>query len=177
MGVLVGPALGVGDAHLGQHFHRQTLGLGPLDALVELDALLNLLPDLLQGVQAGHGVLHHHGDLLAPDGHPFLLGLVLGNVRPVVENGPAGDAAVGVQHAQEGLGEHALAGPGFAHDGDRLALVDVQGAFADSLEHLAPEGKFDFNVLGGQKQLLFHTAPPYTWFRGSAASENALPTR
>ena len=151
MGVLVGPALRVDDAHLVHHLNGHLFRLLALDALVEVDALLDLLANLFQGVEAGHGVLHDHGDLLAPDAQPLLLRLVLGDIHALVHDGAAGDAAVGVQHAQEGLGEHALAGDGLAHDGQGLPLVQVQGAAADGLQHFPPQGELNLNVLCAQQ--------------------------
>ena len=44
-----------------------------LEMLVQLHGFHDLVADGLQGVQAGHGVLHDHGDLMAPDLQPVLL--------------------------------------------------------------------------------------------------------
>ena len=125
--ILLVAALRVGDADLGQHLDGGLLGLRALQALMVLDALLDLLADFLQRVQAGHRVLHDHGDLLAAHAQPVLLG-ELGHVAAFVHDGAAGDLTVDIQHTHEGLGEYGLARAGLAHDGQRLAVIKVQRA-------------------------------------------------
>ena len=198
MRILIIAALRIGDTHQLQHVDGLALGLAAAHALMQLDGLLNLHADLLQRVQAGHGILRHHGDLAAADGAPFLLGSKLGQILAVIQDGAAGDRAVFIQHAHKALGKHGLARAGLAHDGQRFAVIQFQGALADGVQLFAAQGELHLQILGSQNRLgaqdllgallkidavffndLFaHLVPsPYTWLRGSHASENALPTR
>ena len=120
-----------------------------------LDALLNLLADLLQRVQAGHRVLHDHGDLLAAHAQPILFG-ELGHVAALEQDGAAGDGTVGVQHAHEGLGEYGLARTGLAHDGKGLAVVQIQRALADGVQLASAQTKSDLHVFGRDNRLSIH---------------------
>ena len=153
MGILVVAALGVRDAHQFQQLDGLVTGSLAVDVLVQLDSFADLHADLLQGVQAGHGVLGNHGDLLAADGTPLGLGGELGQVLAVVHDVAAGHLAVLVQHTHEGLGEHGLTGAGLTHDGEGFAVVQVQGAAADGLQLLAAQGELHLHVTGGQDGL------------------------
>ena len=155
MRILLVAALRVGDADLGQHLDGGLLGLRALQALMVLDALLDLLADFLQRVQAGHRVLHDHGDLLAAHAQPVLLG-ELGHVAAFVHDGAAGDLTVDIQHTHEGLGEYGLARAGLAHDGQRLAVIKVQRALADRVQLLAAQAKGDLHVFGRDDRLSIH---------------------
>ena len=177
MGVLLVPTLGVGDTHLAQHLDGSLFGFLTLQTLVMLNALLDLLADLLQRVQAGHRVLHDHGDLLAADTQPILLG-ELGHIAAFKHDGAAGDLTVGIQHTHKVLGEYGLARAGLAHDGKGLAFVQVQRALADGVQLASPQTKSDLHVFGRDNRLSIHLrlSPIYqTWLRGSAASDKALP--
>ena len=94
VGILPGPALGFVDAYVLQY--GKHLGVGPVavDLLVQQDGLFNLRPDGFQRVQAGHGVLHHHGDFPAADGQPVLFLGDFGQIFSVVENFSGIDMAV-----------------------------------------------------------------------------------
>ena len=78
-------------------------------------------------------------------------------VGPEVVDGARGDGAVGVQQAHEGLGEHALARAGLAHDGEDLAVVDVEVDAADGVEDLSTQIEFDVEIPHREDQfVLFH---------------------
>ena len=115
VGILLEAHFRVGDADIPQVLEGLLPGGSALEALMELHGLHDLVADGLQGVQAGHGVLHDHGDLVAADFQPVLLLFQLGEpdglvvVGTEVVDGAGSDGAVGVQQAHEGLGEHALA--------------------------------------------------------------------
>ena len=120
---------------------------------MELHGLHDLVADGLQGVQAGHGVLHDHGDLVAAHPEPVLFLFQVGQadglsvVSTEVVDGAAGNGAVGVQQAHEALGEHALARTGLAHDGEDLAVVDVQVDAADGVERFSTQVELDVQIL------------------------------
>ena len=195
--ILFVAALRIGNAHRFQDAVDLFPGFPALEALVQFHALLDLKADGFQGVQAGHRVLRDHGDLLAAYLQPVFL-FVFGQVLSLIHDGAVGDFAVLVQHADEALGEHALAAAGFAHDGQGLAFIQIQRSPADGRQHLAAQGEGHFHVPCGKDRFLCQDlfgafaeingiqlvdsfihfrALLYTWFRGSHASENALPTR
>ena len=155
MRILLVAALRVGDADLGQHLDGGLLSLRALQTLMVLDALLDLLADFLQRVQAGHRVLHDHGDLLAAHAQPVLLG-ELGHIAAFEHNGAAGDLTVGIQHTHKGLGEYGLARTGLAHDGKGLAFVQVQRALADGVQFAAAQAKSDLHVFGRDNRFSIH---------------------
>ena len=155
VGVLLVPTLGVGDTHLAQHLDGSLFGFLALQTLVMLNALLDLLADLLQRVQAGHRVLHDHGDLFAADTQPILLG-ELGHIAAFIHDGAAGDHTVGIQHTHKGLGEYGLARAGLAHNGKGLAFVQVQRALADGVQLAAAQAKSDLHVFGRDNRLSIH---------------------
>ena len=167
--VLLEAALGVSDAHVPQVFHRLFPGGAALQVLVQLHRLGDLVADGLEGVQAGHGVLHDHGDLVPAHPQPVLFLFQAGQadglavVGPKVINGALGDGAVCVQQAHEGLGEHALARAAFAHDGQHFALLDVQVDAADGVQDPAPEVEADVDVPGREDGgCVFHLAASFT---------------
>ena len=106
MGILLIAALGVVDAHVGEHFQYGLFGGVPLQALMELHRLLNLCPDGLEGIEGGHGVLEDHSDLPAPDFQPVLVGAALRQVLTMIQDGTAVDRAVAIQQTHKGFDEH-----------------------------------------------------------------------
>ena len=134
MRILVVASFRVLDAHQLQHADRFFFRVRSAKSLMQLNCLLDLDADLAQGIQGGHRVLHHHGDFSAADFQPLFFCFVFGQIHSIVLNGTAGDRSVFVQHTDKTLGEHRLAGTGFAHDCQRLALIQVQRAFADGVE-------------------------------------------
>ena len=162
--ILVETSRGVADAHPLHDLDGLLLGLRLGDALMLFDDLGDLGADGPDGVQRGHGVLEDRGDLGAPDTFPILIGLQLGQILAMEHNGAVGDGAVGLQHAGEGLGEHRFSGAGLAHDGEGLALIEVQRHVPDGGQVVVPDPEFHFDVLGGQDDvaILFHVRPPLT---------------
>ena len=125
------------------------------------------------------GVLEDRGDLRAADAFPVLIGLELGEILALEHDRAVGDGAVGLEHAGERLGENALAGAGLADDGERFALVKVEGHAADGREVIVTDAEFYFNVLCGQNDvsvICHYSAPPHICVRGSAASASFCPT-
>ena len=161
--VLAEADLRVGDADIPQVFQRLLFGGLAAQALMQLHGFHDLVADGLQRVQAGHGVLHDHGDLVAAYPEPVLFLFQVGQadglsvVGTEVVDGAAGNGAVGVQQTHEALGEHALARTGLAHDGKDLAVVDVQVDAADGVEHFSTQVELDVQILDRKDQLiLFH---------------------
>ena len=161
MGVLAEAHFGVRNAHVPQVFQRLFLGSLAVQPLMQLHGLHDLIADGLQRVQAGHGVLHDHGDLMAADAEPVLFLFQVGQadglavVGTEVVDGAGGDGAVGVQQAHEALGEDALARTGFAHNGEDFAVVDVEVDAPDGVEHFSTQIELDVQTLDRKDQLIF----------------------
>ena len=112
-----------------------------------------LLTDLNDGVQAGHGVLEDHCDLVTTDlVESFLVDLqqVLAVVNDLTG---LGDGIAGL-NTQNCLGGNGLTGAGLANDGQSFALGQIEVDITDSL---------DFTVAGAEgnpqifnRQFCFH---------------------
>ena len=71
--VLFRALFGVGDADVRENLDGLLVCLGLREVLVDADGLANLVPDGEDGVEARHGVLEDHGDVVAPNLlHPLL---------------------------------------------------------------------------------------------------------
>ena len=113
-GILLQSGLRAGDAHGAQHLDRHLVGLGLGDLLVEADHLSKLVSNGKQGVQADHGLLKDHGDLVAPD--PAHLALGLGEqLFPVEADAPGDLSGRGGQQAYDALGSDTFARAGLPH--------------------------------------------------------------
>ena len=126
----------------------------------------DLCPDGLQRVQAGHGVLHDHGDLAATYPQPVLFGSEVRKAQrlavrhAVVINGAAGNGAVGIQQAHEALGKNALAGAALAYDGKHLSLIEVKIDATDGVQHFSTQVELDVDIFCGENELVvFHDIP------------------
>ena len=92
-----------------------------------------LTADLYDGVQAGHGVLEDHGDLVAADLVELLL-RDLQQILAVIDDLTALGDGVGGLDAHDGLGSNGLAGAGLTHDGQGLTLGQVEADVTHSLD-------------------------------------------
>lgn len=80
------PPFRFGDAHIPQTFQHLFLqGLAP-KAVADGDSLADLIADGFQRIQAGHGVLEHHGDLPAADLQPILFFFILGQILSIIKD-------------------------------------------------------------------------------------------
>ena len=158
MGILTIAALRVGNAHVAQHLNGFGLRLRALEPLMITDGLRDLPADGLERIQAGHGVLHHHGDAPAANLLPFLFGFQLGQVLSLKENAAAVDIAVLIQQPHKGLVQHALAGAGLAHHRQRLALIQIKGHASDGVERFPAQGELHVQVPHREDDIavLFH---------------------
>ena len=95
--------------------------------------LRQLLADLDDRVQAGHGVLEDHGDLVAADLVEILLG-DLQKILAVIDDLAGFGDRVARLDTQDGLAGHGLAGAGLADDGEGLALRKVEIDAAHGLD-------------------------------------------
>ena len=164
--VLLEPLFRVRDAHIPQVFQRFFLGGSTLQALMQGHGFHDLVADGFERVQAGHGVLHDHGDLAAPHPQPVLLGLQVRKAQrfavrhAVVINGAAGDGTVGIQQAHEAFGKNALTRAALAHDGQHFALVQIKVDAPDGVQHFSTQIESDADIFCGENELVvFHDIP------------------
>ena len=164
MGVVLHPLFRIGDAHLFQQLHSLFVGLILGHFEVPEHSLHDLLADLHGGVQAGHGVLEHHGDPLAVDvaADPLFVFLqqvhgLRGAVGVVVAelDGAAVDDGVLGQDAHGGFHGDGLARAGLADQSHRLALVQVDVHAADGVDLACGGLKGDVEVTHRQHLFFF----------------------
>jgi hypothetical protein len=122
--VLLRPPFGVSDTDVAQDLNSLLLRLALGDVLVDADGLADLVPDGEDGVEARHGVLEDHGDVVAPDLlHPLLGGLE--QVLALEEDLTLRilDRRSGVE-THDAESRHALAAAGLAHDPQCLPRLE-----------------------------------------------------
>src|ERR1051326_4318360 len=122
--VLVAPGLRRSHADLAEELDRARARGGPGEPLVQHEDLDDLLAAAVDRVQARHGLLEDHRDLLPPDRAHLGLG-ERQEVAPAEADATAHDTARRrgdePKDAQRG---DALAAPRLAHDRERLARVE-----------------------------------------------------
>ena len=158
MGILGHALFGVVDADQLQHVHRSVPGLFLRDlVVVALQRLHQLVADGVDRVEAGHGVLEDHGDILAPDVSHLLL--VEGEQILAVEGDAAAhDFAGFLQQADDGIGFHGLTGTGFAHDAHHFVIAQVVADAVYGLDFARGGKEGDLQVLDLEQVFLgfFH---------------------
>ena len=137
-------------------------GLGLGDGAVGADGLGDLRADPHRRVQRPGRVLEHHRHVRAA----MLTELIVGQADQLdaLEARRTGDHRAGRQQPHQRAAADRLAGPGLAHDGQRLPGVDGVGHPVDRA-HLGPAtapGKSDPEVLDVEKRL-GHLPGPIVW--------------
>ena len=144
MGIVNGPL--AGDADQLQHFHGALDGLVLADIFMQADTFGDLLAHAHDRVQAGHGVLEDHGDVLAAD----LLKLRRAEAEHIVaadRDLAAFDDSGGIGHqVQQCQSRGGLACAGLADQADGLALFQLKADAVDGLDHLFLDDILDDEV-------------------------------
>ena len=140
------------DAYAVEHLHGQFLRIFPAHLAVFQHGFRDLLPDGDRGVQRGHGVLKHHGDLLAAD-FAHLLIADFGQVGAFKFNFAVFNAGSIGQQAQDGHGSNAFAAAGLTSDAKDLALMHFKADAAHSLHFAGGSHKGGFQILYLQNRL------------------------
>ena len=143
-------AFGILDGHRAQHVQRGLPRLARAALRVQRPGLRDLRAHPHGGVQRELGILHHHGDVAAPDGaHPRL---GQGQQVRAVEGDAAGlHLPRRADQAQDGPARHRLARPALAHDAQALA-PQGEGHAAHRLEQSLARGEADVEVLHLQER-------------------------
>ena len=92
---------------------------------MDADHLVDLPPDLHDGVQAGHGLLKDHGDL-GSSNIAELIFRITGEFIPVKEYTAFCDLGCRRKQSHDRAGGHALAAAGLADNADDLAAGDLE---------------------------------------------------
>ncbi len=172
--VVPGPVGGVGDADQVEQLHGPGPGLGFADVLVGQDRLLELPADRVHGVQAGHGVLEDHGDLLAPDSGLLLVGQP--EQVAAAEVDLAADAGRAGKQAHDRQGGHALAGARLADDPQHLPRLEGIADAPHGVDDAVVGGEVDGQVLDLEHRHGGHQARTLVWV-GSKASRSPSPMK
>ena len=166
LALAAGELMGVPGQVLGQQAHVTDdlldLGNAVFLILVQVEVVKSLGDDVFDGgalVQAGGGVLEDHLDL--PDDLPVIFtGELAGDLLSLVIDGARG---AGVD-ADDGATDGGLSGAGLAHEGEGLALINVEADVFDGLERFFSASKDDVQILDRQHDfsvILCHMLPPY----------------
>ena len=127
---LVGIAIEVlrAQTHLGQHGHGLFHALGAVAHAVDGQHLHQRVADALAGIEGGIGILENDLHILAEA--QKLLGLQVGDVLPEKVDGAAG----GLQQADHGAAEGALAAAAFTHQAIGFARPQLHADAVDGLD-------------------------------------------
>ena len=157
--VRVFPVAVRGDADLFHQLFRLFRGGVFAEVGVQRDHLADLFADGFERVERRHRVLKHHGDALAADGEPVFF-------RKAVEPGAlevdaaADDRTVFVGHADERLGQHALAAAGFTDDGERFVFIEIEARAAHGGERFAAQTEVHAEVADAENRICHSCVPP-----------------
>jgi glycine/D-amino acid oxidase-like deaminating enzyme len=100
------------------------------------DRLDQLLAHRVERVERGQRVLEDHADPLAA--HPaHVFGWEVVDALAIEPDLAAGDAAGGLEQADDGGAGHRLARAGFADDAENFAFVDLEGDVVDGDQRAA----------------------------------------
>ena len=162
------------DAHELQQIDRLTLGVVRGSLRMADQHVLDLPPDLPDGIECCARILKDHRDLAASQIQHRLLARIL--------NGYAGkadatlrDATSAIEDAHHGVGRHRLAGARFADDADGLAFVDSEVHLAHRRDCAVARGEFDCQIGHIEERLLRAHAQVLRW--GSTMSRRPSPSR
>ena len=182
MGVAVDALLRIGDAQLAEHLQHLFPGLGLGHALVVLQqALGHLVAHFIDGVQAGHGVLEHHGHLGAAEGaHLGAVGLFdlfqpvfrdLAVPQSVVLDLIRLDGGVTSQETHDGIHGHALAAAGLAYHGQGGAPLELERDVLHDPDFFPVGNEGGIQIFYVQNNILtIHTGlPPYCCLASSTS--------
>jgi hypothetical protein len=149
MRVVSPAALGRGDGDLAEGFDGALAGLGAGDGgVVSTDGLGDLVADAHDGVESGHGLLEDHGHAQAAQGLQHLLQTSgAGGGEVAFEEHGAGEPRLRRQQSHDGEGGDALAGAGFADQGEGFARREDERDVAHGGYGAARGGELDGEVL------------------------------
>src|SRR5690606_16220312 len=118
--------------HPSEHADDAFPDLWPLETGVEAQDLTDLVPDRMNGREAGHRLLEDDRDIVATD-RPHLVGVSFEgkdvgdpSILPLHEGLAINDLAATTHELQHGLGGDALAASRLADDADRLPFPDPE---------------------------------------------------
>ena len=140
---------------------------------MQLNGLAELVADGKDRVQARHRVLEDDGAALAAEA-AHLPGVPCCEILPFVENVSGGDPAGIGQNLHDGIGRHALAGAGLAHDAEHLAGVEIERNAVDGVDFAGIGKEGGVQILHAQKMF---THIDHLFSFGSKASRRPSPSR
>ena len=145
-------------------------GAGEFQAVVA-EGIRELGLDADDGVKRVHGALRHHGyPGQAQVAHAFVV--QRGELGAVEADTAAGDAAGGLDHAQDGQRHGGFAGAGFAGQAQAFAGEEGEGDVVHRLH--GAEGVFEFDLEAFDFQDGVHAGPPFGG--GAAGTEGRFTT-
>ena len=132
---------------------EQTAALPLTGLALQQHGFGELLADFHNGVQAGHGVLEDHSNLVAANLVESLL-IDFQQILAIIDNLAGFRNGVARLDTQDSPGGHGLTGAGLTHDGQGLALGQVKIDVADCVYHTV--GGTEGNPQVFYRQLILH---------------------
>jgi hypothetical protein len=126
VGIFPHPARRRGDSDQGEHLNGAGFGVLCRETFVKPQRLADLAANGQHRVEAGHGLLEDHADVLAADvAH---LGIGQGQQIAALKADLSRDLSRGLRHeTQDRHRRDGFAASALAHDGDGLSGIDVEG--------------------------------------------------
>ena len=126
-------AFGLGQAHVFEQLDCPLARVPLCQSAMQHQGLSDLRAHAMQRIERRHRLLEDHGDAVAAQ-FPHRL-FIEADEFPPLEADRTGDARALRREAHQRQGCHRLAGPGFAHDPQALALGErKRGAIDDALQ-------------------------------------------
>ena len=150
--ILLQPAGGLGHPHRLQQLDGRAIRFLLADVEVVAERLGDLTTDLDHGVERGHRVLEHHGDLGSPVGTH--VAVVEADQVDAVEDHPTGADGVALgQEAHHRAGEHGLARARLAHDAERAPAGQRERDLVDRVHDACGRAERRREVVDDQQAL------------------------
>ena len=143
------PLRGLRQLHPLEQAQRLGAGGAGAQALVQAQWLGDLVADAVQRVQRRHRLLEHHGQTVAAQAAPVVLGQA--QQLTAVEPDAAGRTGRFGQQAHQRQRGDALAAARFADQAQRLAALQFEGDAAQRVGRSARGGQRDAQVVDGQQ--------------------------
>ena len=149
-----------GDADQFKDFCRFLCSIYPAELVMITDGLCNLIAYGHHRVQACHGILKNHRDVLAADSTKLLF-VHLQQIFSLVQNFSAFDFSVRLcRQAHNSLCQGGLAGTGLAYQSKRASLFQNQVYTIKRLDRSFTQLEMNTQVLHFQNRLI-HICPSY----------------
>jgi hypothetical protein len=154
VGIAVDTLFGCGNSNQLEHLDRLCQGFPPRHALVQSDCFDHLCRNSQEGIEAGHGVLENHGDVVAPKMAKLTFG-ELQDVLSLEQDLTSDDFSRRTgDEPHDGEVGHRFAASRFPNDSQGLTLVQREGYTVDCLYYTGIGLEVGLEALDLQQSLI-----------------------